>query len=274
MRYTVSLTAIMLTAAGPSDVAGQVVMRVYRSLPDAAITIVNASTLKIKPAGRSETTISLDRIRDFCSVNDADACRGEEDKFAEGIVEMATSDYAITRDRLRVIVRDTAYVRGSAATLAAKKGSIPVNAPLAEGISLVLAADFPNTTSLVGDESLKPLGLDGQAALALGTDQVLKDLPSLPSLDEVKGKILVISDYDYGASMLLRPERWRALAEGTNGMLFVAVPSDNNVLIGTVPPDASLAKLRELVSQDYATASRGVSPLIYRWSPGGWVAAK
>ena len=273
-RIRGALVALALVAAGPAGMAERVAAKLRKAVPGATITVVDAATLKFKRGSGSEMTISLDRLRDFCSVNAAEDCRAEEERFVNGTVEMATIDYTVTRERLRVIVRSRDYVEGMAPMFAGKPDKLPVSAPFAPGVSLILAADFPNTTRMVGSGDLKTLGIERDAAMAQAIDNTLKDLPPVPKADEVKGKLVALAGYDYGASVLLRPERWRPLAEATGGTLFVAIPSDDNVLIGTAAPGDQLAKIRELVSEDYATAARGISPLVYRWSPAGWVPAK
>ena len=268
------LAAAALVAAAPQGTAERVAARVRADLPTATVTIPDPSTLKVKLPGKDAITVSLDRLRDFCSVNDAESCRNEEMTFAKGVREMASIDYAVTRPQLRIVVRDADYAAGVVAIGKQKLGQEVYSVPLAPGIAIILAADFPNTVRMVTARDLKDLGLDRDAAVSLATDQVLKTLPPIPTIDELKKNWVVINGYDYGAAMLLRPERWRALAEATGGKLFVAVPADNEVVIGVIEPGAPLAKVRELVSEAYSTASRGISPIVYRWSPNGWVAAQ
>ena len=95
-----------------------------------------------------------------------------------------------------------------------------------------------------------------------------------PTPEEVEGKLLAAAGIDYGASMMLEPERWQALALATGGRLFVAIPSDDNVLIGTAGSGKDLQQIQKLVADSYATAARGISPFVYRWSPTGWVVAR
>ena len=72
---------------------------------------------------------------------------------------------------------------------------------------------------------------------------------------------------------MLLPERWHDLAEASKGTLFVAVPSDGQVVVGVAAP-ADLPKLRTLIVDLYRQASRGISTQVYRWSPHGWVVAE
>jgi hypothetical protein len=252
--------------------AGRVAAKLRKALPKASVEIIDIHSLKIKATGREDATINLDRIQDYCSVNDAANCRSEEDRFVTGVIEMATNDYVVTKTRLRVIVRNNDYVSGTRQIYADKPGKDPVSSFLAGDVAIMLAADFPNTTRIVSTDELSPFGLDRDSAISLGTDQVLATLPPVPKMDKVGGKLIVIAGYDYGASMLLRPERWRALAEATKGDLFVAILSDDNVLVGTAK-DADFPKLREMISVSYSLAGRGISPQIYRWSMTGSVVA-
>lgn len=109
--------------------------------------------------------------------------------------------------------------------------------------------------------------------MALGEKQTVADLPPVPKLVEIKGKLIAVAGFDYGASLLLLPERWHDLADASGGTLFVAVPSDDDVLIGTATK-AELPQLRTMVADSMAHARRGISAQIYRWSPQGWVVAE
>ena len=250
----------------------EVVAAVHTAVPDATVTLVDTLTIKVKPAAGAEMQIHLDRIQHYCAVNGVEDCAAEKQRFLGGIAEALTADMSIKPAQLRLLVRSSDYAADYAKVLA--KGDPPIVRPFAEGISVVLGADYPNTTKIPAHSQFMKLGISEADGIALATRQVLATLPKVPKLEEVEGKLLAVAGVDYGASMMLEPERWQSLALATGGRLFVAIPSDDDVLIGTVAPGEDLRKLQKLIADSYATASRGISPLVYRWSPTGWVVAR
>jgi hypothetical protein len=72
---------------------------------------------------------------------------------------------------------------------------------------------------------------------------------------------------------MLLPERWHDLADASQGTLFVAIPSDGEVLIG-IATRAELPQIRAMVADSLTHARRGISGQVYRWSPQGWIVAE
>lgn len=267
--------ALLLIAAAPApNLAQRLADAAHKAKPDAVVTIVDARTVSIKLAGQQPGTFSTDRVDQFCATNPADACENERATFVRNTVAGLSEDYErLNRDQLRVIVRADDYVAGYRAQLAQGKNSALITHPVAPGVTAVLAADFPTTTRMVNTGDLDKLGLTDETALALGETQTLADLPALPRLSDIQGKPIALSGYDYGASLMLLPERWHDLADASKGTLFIAVPSDGQVVIGVASP-ADLPELRTLIADLYRQARRGISTQVYRWSPHGWVVAE
>lgn len=269
------LAVLAPTAAMAKDqpVRARVIAIVQVKLPNAKIMPTDPQGFDLQLPGREPQQISVARVADFCSVNDAASCDGQVRTFADSVVTLATTDFTVTRARLRVVVRGKPDTDGYLATIA-ESARRPLTRPLFEGVSAVLAADFPKGTRMVTSEDLRDLKLDADQAFDLGTTQVLADLPPVPKLADIDGKVILIDGYDYGASEMLRPDRWRALDEASGGRLYIAIPGDDEVVVGTTKTPEDLPKLRELISQEYALSPRGISPLVYRWSPAGWVPAE
>lgn len=275
MRRACSVLALLLLAAAPApSLVQRLAAAVRKARPEAVVTIVDARTLTIKIAGRDGGTISTDRIEQFCAVNPADECENERATFVRNMVASLSEDYdRLNRDQLRVVVRADDYVAGYREQLAQGKRGALVSRPVAPGVSAVLAADFPTTTRMLDTSDLDKLGLTDETAMALGEKQTIADLPPVPKLSEIKGKLVAVAGYDYGASLMLLPERWHDLADASGGALFVAIPSDDDVLIGTATR-AELPQMRAMVAESLAHARRGISGQVYRWSPHGWVVAE
>ena len=261
------------SAAAAESVNSRIIASVRQQLPKATITVVDSQQFILKVAGREGQNISVQRIDDFCKANPAEECTDQIKTFAISVVELATADFTVTPARVRVIVRNRLDTDGYLATIL-EQSKRPLTRPLFDGVSAVLAADFSKGTRMMSADDLRDLKLDADAAFALGIKQVLADLPPVPSVQEVDGKLITVSGFDYGASIMLLPERWRALAEATGGRLWIAIPGDNDVMIGTTKSAADLAKLRKLAAEEYRLAPRGISPEVYRWSPDGWIRAE
>lgn len=279
MRRPGMVLAALALLAPPTAVAkgqsvrARVIAIVQAKLPTAKIMPTDPQGFDLQLPGRDAQQISVARVADFCSVNDAASCDGQVRTFADSVVSLATTDFTVTQARLRVVVRGKPDTDGYLATIA-DPTKRPLVRPLFEGVSAVLAADFPKGTRMVTSEDLRELKLGADQAFDLGTTQVLADLPSVPKLAEIDGKIILINGYDYGASVMLQPDRWRALNEASGGRLYVAIPGDDEVVVGTTKTADDLPKLRELINQEYGRSPRGISSLVYRWSPAGWIPAK
>jgi len=79
---------------------------------------------------------------------------------------------------------------------------------------------------------------------------------------------------DYVPSVLLDAAGWRALAARTKGDLVVTVPDDGFVTVISDPDPATVNKLAALSRQNFDSAERGISPLVYRWNGNGWSAMR
>lgn len=269
-----ALFALLLIAAAPAprdDFAHHLAAAIRKADPAAVVTVTDPRTLTIKRKGRDDAKIYTDSVDRFCEANTAADCEVERAAFIRNTAAATTTDYeTLTRAQLRVVVRGDDYVASYKAALDQGKKGVLVTRPVAPGVTAMLAADFPTTTRMVSTSDLDPLGLTIETAMALGEKQTVADLPPVPKLADIKGKLIAVAGFDYGASLMLMPERWHDLADASGGTLFVAVPSDDNVLIGTATK-AELPQLRAMVADSMAHARRGISSQIYRWSPQGWV---
>lgn len=266
-----------VSPAGAQTLRDDTIAAITAAQPTATVTVVDPLTIKVKTPGGGDLQINFDRIEAFCAASPGEDCVAERERFIAGVAELVTTkpDEKIVASQLRIVIRSDDYAKEVARVGTGKEiADPPLAMPFAEGLTLMLAADYPNTLKILDQSAVRDLGLDRDALLALATRQVLADLPRIPSAEEVEGKLRNVAGFDYGASILLQPDRWRPLALATGGRLFVAVPSDNDVLIGTVESGPDLRALEKLVAQSYAAAGRGISPHIYRWSPTGWEVAK
>ena len=279
-RYLVAAMVALLAAIGsschaapidPGPFTREMAARIMQAAPQAKVEIAGPLTLKLNGGTQNETQVNLDRIADFCAHNDAQDCETSKARFAAGTASMIVTDYKVTRDNLRAVVRSPDYASGMQEAVKAKK--LPVF-PLAEGLVVMIAADFPSTTQLVDMEALAPVSRDVKAALEIARTNVLTKLQKVPTAAELqKQGVILMAGRDYESSLLLA-DGWGDLARSTDGALFVAVPGDNEVVVGLASDDQTLQRLRVLVAEDYRSAERPVSPYIYRWETKGWAVAR
>jgi hypothetical protein len=271
--------AALLIVSGPAPVSPpdaqrfteEIAARIAKGAPKAHVTIAGPLTLKIKGGPKGEDQINLDRIQAFCATNSAEDCEATKTQFVTGAVEAATADYTITRERLRVVVRSVDYARMVQDTLG-KDGGTLVTRPVGDGLVAMLAADFPNTLSLVPARDLAPLHLSEAEAFELGRRNVLAHLPKLPTAADLKQRVIMFNGEDYDASLILA-DGWGQLAHDTDGKLFMTVASDNDLVVG-VADDEQARRLRAVAAEGFRAAERGISPEVYRWSERGWIAVK
>lgn len=268
------LTAATPALAAPDDTAltRDILARVRHRLPMRTIEISGPLSLRVSDARGEDGEINLDRLAAFCAQSTARECRAQKERFVTGIVESMSTDYAaLTRERLRVVVRNDDYAAAMNAQSASGATGRLVMGLVAPGLNLVLAADYPDTTRLVGENDLKSLGLSRDESIALGTRQVLATIPALPGAGELGGAIVLLPDLDYGAAAILATDHWRKVAKDLPGVLWIAVPGDQHVLMGQVTRTEDLEQLKPVIAKAFTEAPRGISPTIFRWAGDGWV---
>jgi hypothetical protein len=261
-----------LAAPTPQQFTAEIADRIAKAAPALKVSIEGPLTLKLIGGANGEAQTNLDRIAAFCATASPDGCEASKARFVRGTVDMATNKYAPTRANLRVVVRSAEYGAAMQQVMDKSDRKLFVR-PIGDGLVAMLAADFPDTTMMVSDADLEPLGLTGDEAFALGRSNVLATLPPLPGTAEIEGKVIAIADHDYDSSLLLA-DGWRQLAEQTGGKLFVTVANATLIVIGTAEDDDAVHRLRPAVEADFRAAERGISPEVYRWTEAGWRAVK
>jgi hypothetical protein len=265
------LPAARTTSHKPSF-AEEMLDRIRKLAPSARLEIVDPLSIRANGGTPDELAISFDRIAKFCGVNDPGACEAQKDDYARGMAEVLNAGHAeeITAARLRVMVRSRDYVEAASRAMAVGPDSAVVTIPLGPDLVGVLAADYPRTTRMVNVKDLTVLHLSRDQAIALGTKQVLAEMAPLPDAATLNNQIVGLAAAAYGASYFLATDRWRAIAKGIKGTLWLAIPFDEGVVAGVAKDSADLERLKQIVAQKYETAARGISPRLFVWSDGGW----
>lgn len=253
------------------DFTQDMLARIHKRAPDVKLEISEPLTVDVLDGPQAQSHFNFDRVLAYCQKNDAAACEVQKDDFASRIARTLVTKYSdLTPVMLRVVVRNEKYARQMSAALGSGKDGPLVIAPVAAGVDLMLAADYPDTTRMVNEGDLKSLGMTREEAIALGTKQVIAALPPLPDSKALASRVSMIAGEDYGASYLLAVDPWRERARGVTGILWLAIPADERVIMGVAHDEGELAKLKPVVANDFATAPRGISPYIYRWTSKGW----
>jgi len=255
----------------PQQLTEEMAARIAEVAHGVKMAIEGPLMLRVVGGPQDGGQINLDRIADYCAVNLAEDSEKAKAAFVESAAEWATSDYGVTRDSLRVVVRAADYAEAVQEVMV-EGGNVPVLRLIGEGLVALLAADQPKAVSIVALADLEPLGLAESEAWEIGRRNVLSMLPELPEKAELERDWIEFGGQDYCASLLIA-EGWKNLAEQTNGKLFITVAADNLVVAGLVDEGDVLRKLRLAVEEDFECAERGISPNVFRWSDKGWTAA-
>jgi len=263
-----AVAATFVSRAKRRDLAEEMVARIHALAPGYELRIASPLSARVMNGPQADTQINFNVVEQFCRRNDAAACEDLKQKFATAMAEsISTANDDVKVEQLHVIVRSQDYVDGLPA---AEEGKEPVSKPVATGVKLVLVRDLPNTIKMVQRDELAALHLTEEEAIALGTRQVLADLPPLPTAAELRKGPILISGEDYAGSYILATDEWRKLARSVDGFLWLAIPSDQRVMIGTATDADDLARARASVASDFEKAARGISPVLYRWTDDRW----
>lgn len=177
-------------------------------------------------------------------------------------------------DTLRIIVRDQGYFDYVTRGMPVKdKRLTPVYRPIGDGLYALLAFDMPEAIGALFEESLPDMGLSAEAAWTRAMAQTRTDLPPLPTGSEILAGPVGREGLAYVASMLVDLPAWERLAITAGPNMFVAITTDQFMVIGVMPDGAEFDKLKEHAAEECRRAERCISPLLYRLRKGRWVAA-
>lgn len=241
--------------------------------PDLPLTITGPLTL----GNGKDGAINLDRVYNFCAGNPAAACETMRQQFMTGIAAQlaAEKDPSVEQARpenLRLLVRAGAFCTMARSQMAAApRPTTAAVGPFVGDLCLALMFDFPTTRRLANLEDLPAIGLEREAAWALGRCQVLAGLPKVAGLDIEEGSLNLLADLPDVNSLVLDSEGWAALAARHPGKTIIVTQPDDGVLtvmIGGSPK--MIAGLKRLTAENFRTAGRGISPGLLQWTANGW----
>ncbi|ANU07101.1 hypothetical protein [Paraurantiacibacter namhicola] len=210
--------------------------------------------------------VNLHRVQALCERSSERECDAISADFARKIFE-APKEF--TRDDLRVIVRDQAYIDYIDAELPPEFEKPPMRR-VGDDLYAILAFDGDETISLVRPSQLPGLSLSEDEAWDLGFAQSVEGKPAIPAMKSTG--TLGGEEIYYLTALVYDLPRWGALAEASGADFYMAIPSQFEIDFGTAS-DAQLPAIAAATAQKCDEAMRCISPNVYRFREGRWVIA-
>lgn len=185
----------------------------------------------------------------------------------------APPDSTELQEQLRLVVRSHQVISERDALMTKLNGPNDslIRFSITPSIDALLIADKGMSNTMISKGLLADAGIDEASALAAGRRQVLGLLPSLPSAEDVMATGVIVSPTaDYVGSLILA-DGWDQLAAAVDGLLVVAVPSDDRIVVAQVLEGRPIEKLQAYVDREYEDASRSVSRARLVRKDGRWV---
>jgi hypothetical protein len=239
--------------------------------PGLAARVSEPLTVIITQNGEKRFEISLARPWAACTREPATCDDQTRDYLTKVAAQLASSlgpQQPVTRDQLRIIVRNTTTL-----AMTAQSKVPPVTAPLGGDLVAVLVVDTPQTTRSLYRDELAALGLHDKAAFVTALANVRNEVGplakkmNLPLPDNGLG-FLTPTHY-YNGAFVSAPSEWTTAAKSMKS-LMVSVPSDQIVLYGDNKGPESIAAFKAITAKMYGEADRPVSKTILQWTARGW----
>jgi len=245
--------------------------RFRAAYPGRNVQVSGPLMLKVaSPLGDAD--VSVGRIYNFCASSTAEECEDSIVRFVTVVGESLVEQPPVVREQLRVAVRHTDFCEElDRMARSGPEEAATLHRPIAPLLCVVLMADYPTSMRGVALRDLQPLDLDAAAGWALGERQTLAELPRPDALEGLGSSLVAVTEYDYVTSLLLDTEGWRRAAAANGGDLIVALPSDAFLIAGRLANLGDVAGFKAVTRENFETAERGITPLVYRWTDAGWV---
>lgn len=271
----VATAALFSCAASETeaDFTEALLTRFERAYPSAKFEIEEPLVVRRNKGGENELAINLHRIWEYCK-NVPDDCERVRAEYIEKIA--AIDEPKPEPGQFRIIVRDQQYVDNLDA-MAKQNPDKPVTSlyeRIGDDLYAILAADYPGSIALVGQERLNELKLANSAAFAQAFRQTQAALPAIPTPASIQLEGAVLEGKEYLATLLYDRAAWRGVSDIVGPDMFVTVVSDKFVFAGILPDGERLERFAKTVEEDCKVQERCVSPNIYRFRNGRWVLAR
>jgi hypothetical protein len=268
-----ALPAIAAGTLSEGDFTQAMLKQFREAYPQAKIMAGERLTLDVTLPGEDVRQVFLHRVFEYCGNNPSECDQARADLVASLVDKVMP----LTRDSLRVVVRDSEYVESvrrmelNSDRLAQR---FAVRRQIGDNLYIILASDSPRAIAMVGDSGLKDLGLTEDQAFDLAMRQTKAVLPALPGPHKLREASIAFSGEEYTGSIVADTKAWASIAEVTGGTLLVAVISDQLVMIMHVPDGPKIDELAKVAAESCRAAPRCISPSLYRFRDGGWRIAR
>lgn len=266
--------APLFDATTPASLTQSVARLFTEASPTLKVQVLEPLTLHIdaSEAGKHDLRVALDRVWAACQ-NDASHCERDARSFvSKAVATIETPDANATREQVVAVLRPRAYFDSVGGTSAAGA----VVEPFVGDLFVTYVVDLPQSVRSLGPGDMTTLGLTRAELPAIARANLSARLGgSPPELARSRaGDVNVIAAGNYfESSRLLLIEDWTALASKLGKPIFVAIPANDVLVIAIAPAADQLAKLRGGIQGLYQSSDRPISPQIYRWDAGRWIAA-
>jgi hypothetical protein len=262
----------LLILAGPATAQPQaeaafthdMAERMRAAVPGRRVVISGPLQVRVED-GEDGSTVNLDRIFAYCAAATPEECEVSRANYVAARADGLADASPIRREQLRIALRSSDWCE----TLRREAPALGITRPAAPGLCAVMMADYPNRMRVLAASDLGDLSIEPDAAWTLAVRQTLSELPEPDELTGLADGMAVVEGFDYAPSLLLDPAAWsRATARYPD--LVVAVPGDEGLILVRRGNVRDMAGLADAVRENFRTAERGLSPLLYRWA-GEWV---
>jgi hypothetical protein len=241
------------------------------ALPGYKITIRAPLTLEVLSPDRVVHLAGLTTIYDFCQRNPQTCDTAVESHVAQMSDTFTRKKAPPDRALLRALVRPASYVEAIRKAYAGMEE--PPIEPFMADLWIVCALDMPQAIRVLQPGDLAKLGMSRAEALALAKEN---DAALLAPVEQVghpmsDERVGLVATSPYEASRLLAPASWASLAARNGGQLLVAAPGTDVVIYADARQPNAVQKMRDQAALVAMRATRPLSPVIFRWTPVGWV---
>ncbi len=271
-----SLLALLvpLLAAGaplltPAQFTERYAVAARRAAPDASVQVVGALTVVIRRSGGAvdQAQANLDNAYELYQRDPSrlDALIGDQVK---GLLEaFARTDALVARDQIVPVLKTRTWLEETQRYLKQRsggKGAGPeVWDPYEGELVVVYAVDTPSSIAFLGRAELEKAGLSKARLRAIAPGNLLAHLPEIEVRGE-GGRLMVLADGNYEASLLLVDAFWDSGRVKVDGDPVAAIPARDVLLVCGSNDVASVRELRRW-------ARKAVGEMTYPLSSELWI---
>lgn len=216
-------------------------------------------------------TVNLEQVHARLNVPGAD--RDEEyGRFMGALQNTLAANDPFKPEAFRTILRPTAAI-DEFEVITGVNGvrNVVVRREILPGIEEVVVAEQRTSIAFLPAARLQDLGLDAEAAFALGRANLV-DVARTATWAEEDGIRIATIDGVFEPSLMVVDPLWDQLAADMGGPVAVAVPVRGRILVARADQPDMLARLKARAAAE-ATGDLAISPQVFLRTADGWVVA-